>query len=232
MVTNGLKVFNKTAFTVIAWMLGIVAVVAWRSNGNMLALCLAAGLPLGVLTLWVIVHVSEAAKIDPRVLERNIQANKIRARRPSVETQTLARMPLPSSSRLQAKAAPRAQPSPAKPLPAVRPVQLKPEAPLARVQAAMPRARQAEPQAMPQAVEALDVSHVFTLADPDETLRFDVLDEMNYLYKPSNGKDRQTLDLFGSGQLLSENEDDRDGQGPELRQDADFEAEPEIPWKE
>ena len=105
MITDGLKNFTKTSFAVMGWMVAIVAVVAWRSHGNMLAVCLAAGLPIGVLALWFIVHGNEGSKLDPRVLERNVQVNKIKARRPSVETQTLARMPMPSSGRLKPKTA-------------------------------------------------------------------------------------------------------------------------------
>ncbi|RYZ48577.1 MAG: hypothetical protein EOP07_25595, partial [Proteobacteria bacterium] len=67
---NGLKLLNKTAFSVVGWMTAIVAVVAWRSNGNMLAVCLAAGLPLGVIAFWVIVNVKEASTMDPRVADR------------------------------------------------------------------------------------------------------------------------------------------------------------------
>jgi hypothetical protein len=221
---NGLKLLNKTAFSVVGWMTAIVAVVAWRSNGNMLAVCLASGLPIGVVAFWVIVNVKEASIMDPRVADRvaadmaihkpakaakiaakkaalaEKEREKMLAKKPAVSTHAVARKPISEVTRIpaqsQTSAAHLVSPSDDSVKPARQTsVQRPAHSPALMVK-----------QSMVEAAAAMEAPRSFALENVDTSGRFDFLDEMNYLYTPT-ARGRKTLDLFGSGKILNADEE-------------------------
>lgn len=215
---NGLKLLNKTAFSVVGWMTAIVAVVAWRSNGNMLAVCLAAGLPLGVIAFWVIVNVKEASTMDPRVADRVAAdmaihnpakaakiaakkaavAEKLALKKPAVAMKSSSRKPISEVTRIHPAPKPTSVPTAAIPVQAVETARLSRQSPALRPS-------QTLRPTMVEAAAAMEAPKSFALENVDSSGRFDFLDEMNYLYTPT-ARGRQTLDLFGSGKILDAEE--------------------------
>ncbi|MBC7660832.1 MAG: hypothetical protein H7249_14135 [Chitinophagaceae bacterium] len=101
MTPHGMNVFNKTALTLVSWMSILVAAVACVSNGNLFAVCVASGLPLGVLALWVIVHVSDKGHVvKPK--KSPAARKRILDRRSIIAKVIVVRMPLQSIGRMQA----------------------------------------------------------------------------------------------------------------------------------
>ncbi len=56
MNTFDMPEFTKSAFAMGLGMCAFVGLVAWRTQGNLAAICMSGGLPLGVFSLWA-VHV-------------------------------------------------------------------------------------------------------------------------------------------------------------------------------
>lgn len=211
---SGLKLLNRTAFSVVGWMTAIVAVVAWRSNGNMLAVCLAAGLPIGVIAFWVIVNVKEASTMDPRVADRvaadmaihnpkkaakiaaknAAMAEKMALKKPAVSTKAQGRKPISGVARIHPAPKPTSIPTPPIPVHVVESVKAARQSPAARPTLTVR-------PSMVEAAAAMEAPKSFALENVDSSGRFDFLDEMNYLYTPT-ARGRQTLDLFGSGKIL------------------------------
>ncbi len=68
--------FSKSALSLSAGMGAVVAAVAWRTNGDLLVICLTGGLPTGVLILWAVYSLKlfwtrrEDAKREAKLAQR------------------------------------------------------------------------------------------------------------------------------------------------------------------
>jgi len=187
MVTNDIKGFNKIALTVLGWSSAIFIVVMWRSGGNIPAICLMGGIPLGVGLLWGSVHLHAAAQVDRRALTlaKVVPQGKTSAtRRAAVEHQNLIRMPLASANRAHRPVS--------APIAAHRSVSRVIPAPITNMHDT--NAVMNSPYMDPPG-ESIEAPAMFTLEEDHSSPGFDFLDEMNYLYKPSSGRDRQTLGM-------------------------------------
>lgn len=62
MLTNGIKDFDRSAILPTVGISVIIGLIAWQSNGGTLAICFAAGFPLGVFTFWLILSFGAGAE--------------------------------------------------------------------------------------------------------------------------------------------------------------------------
>ncbi len=185
MITNDLRAINRIALTILGWLLGIFLTVYWRSGGNMLAVSLATGLMLGVMIFWGFLHINVATHKDTRSgssISPSASTHP-KMRRPSVEPQYRDRSPLantgfgsPRSPSMASDAAVHRRPS--MPFPMTN----------------MPDTNAIKSSPYIEDTGVCQESPLMISLDMETTAPgFDFLDEMNYLYKPSAGRNRQTL---------------------------------------
>ena len=56
-MNRNLSDFTKTALSMATGMIAVVGTIAWRTHGNLLAIGIAGGLPLGVVLFWAIYNI-------------------------------------------------------------------------------------------------------------------------------------------------------------------------------